>query len=86
MVPVEDTVKRLLEEQGRTQIWVINRMNEINPRLNMEKSKFSALINGKRKMSGDELIAFCQALEVTPDEFTKNNEVSKPRMPEKREG
>lgn len=70
MIPVEDTVKRLLNEQGRTQRWVIEKMNLIAPELNMNKTKFSAIVVGKRKMSGDELISFCKALEITPDEFT----------------
>lgn len=72
MISISDTVKRILNEQGRTQIWVIQRMNEINAEINMERSKFSAIVVGKRKMSGDELLTFCRALEVSPDEFTKD--------------
>lgn len=71
MASVESTAKRLMIEQGRTQVWVVNRMNMISPLLKMDKSKFSAVLAGKRKMSGDELIAFCKALEITPDEFTR---------------
>ncbi len=69
MIPVIDTVKRIVEEQGRTQTWVANKMNEINPELCMDSVKFSSMTTGRRKMSGDELIAFCKALEITPDEF-----------------
>lgn len=74
MVTVSDTVKRILNEQGRTQTWVVQRMNKQVPRI-MDRTKFSAIVNGKRKMSGDELLIFCKALEVNPDEFLK------PRMP-----
>ena len=71
MVPVADTVKMILEEQGRTQTWVINRMNCLKPDIAMDRSKFSAIATGKRKMSGDELLIFCKALEVSPDRFLK---------------
>lgn len=71
MVSVADTAKRVLRKEGRTQAWVIKRMNEVYPNLEMDRNKFSAIVLGKRKMSGDELIAFCKALEISPDEFTK---------------
>ena len=66
---VAETAKNILEEQGRTQTWVVKRMNEINPELSMDSMKLSTTLLGKRKMSGDELIAFCKALEVNPDIF-----------------
>ena len=65
-----DVAKRILQEQGRTQKWVTEKMNSINPSLEMDKNKFSAIVNGNRKMSGDELLAFCMALEISPDVFT----------------
>lgn len=71
MVSVADTAKRVLNEQGRTQVWVINRMNSIFPSLNMNRNKMSSILAGKRKMTGDELIGFCRALQISPDEFTK---------------
>lgn len=46
-------------------------MNSINPSLDMDRSKFSAIITGNRKMTGDELLAFCMALEISPDVFTE---------------
>lgn len=70
MVSVSDTAKRLLQKEGRTQAWVIKRMNIFCPEISMDRSKLSAILIGKRKMSGDELIAFCKALEISPDEFT----------------
>lgn len=69
MVPVTDTVRRIVNEQGRTQTWISKRMNEINPKIEMDLVKFNSIIAGRRKMSGDELLAFCMAMEVTPDEF-----------------
>ena len=70
---IADTIKEILSNQGRTQALVIKKMNDINPELNMDKNKFSAITNQKRKMSGDELLAFCMALEVNPDNFMKRN-------------
>lgn len=77
LIPVMETVKRILNEQGRTQTWVAKRMNELNPNIGMDLVKFNSIVMGKRKMSGDELLAFCMAVEVTPDEFLK------PRLPER---
>ncbi len=71
MVSVADTAKRVLKKEGRTQSWVINRMNVVCPGIAMDRSKLSAILVGKRKMSGDELIAFCRALEINPNEFAK---------------
>ncbi len=69
MIPVTDTVRRILISQGRTQTWVAERMNEVNPNIKMDLTKFNSIITGRRKMSGDELLAFCMATEITPDEF-----------------
>lgn len=71
MTAISDTAKKILKEQGRTQRWVAERMNDINPTLEMDRSKFSAIITGNRKMTGDELLAFCMALEISPDVFTE---------------
>ena len=71
MVPVRENVRRILYEQGRTQIGVVKRMNELNPQISMNVSKFSWIITGRRKMSGDELLTFCMAVEISPEEFLK---------------
>lgn len=71
MVAVSDTVKRLLDEQGRTQAWTVEKMNLCDSDIGMDRSKLSAIVTGKRKMSGDELLVFCKALEVTFDDFLK---------------
>lgn len=66
-------IKNILNENGVTQNWVVNKMNEINPKLNMDKTKMSAIVNGIRKVSGDELLAFCMAMKISPDIFTNND-------------
>lgn len=71
MVSVTETVRRIISEQGRTQTWVARKMNEMNPTIGMDTSKFNAIVTGKRKMSSDELLAFCMATEITPDEFLR---------------
>ena len=74
MISISDTARQILQDQGRTQKWVVNKMNEINPKLGMDRSKLSAIITGNRKMTGDELLVFCIALEVNPDVFTEKVE------------
>ena len=64
---VNEAIKSAIDDSGRTQVWVANKINAINPSLNMDKSKLSAALNGKRKISGDEFIALCKALEIKPD-------------------
>ena len=71
MASVAEIAKRILEEQGRTQTWVVRKMNEVNPDIKMDINKLSSTLLEKRKMSGDELLAFCMALEVNPDEFLR---------------
>ena len=73
MTSIPDTVKKTIKKQGRTQKWVTEKMNSINPSLDMDRSKFSAIITGNRKMTGDELLAFCMALEISPDVFTEQD-------------
>lgn len=62
-------IKDLLEEQRRTQKWTIERMNQINGNIKMDRTKFSAILHKKRKMTCDEFLAFCMALEISPDVF-----------------
>ena len=71
MTSIPDTVRKTIKKQGRTQKWVTEKMNSINPSLDMDRSNFSAIITGNRKMTGDELLAFCMALEISPDVFTE---------------
>lgn len=71
VVPARETVRRILYEQGRTQTGVVKRMNELNSQISMDTSKFNCIITGKRKMSGDELLTFCMAVGISPEEFLK---------------
>ena len=64
---VNEAIRNVIDDSGRTQVWVAAKINAINPSLNMDKSKLSASLNGKRKISGDEFIALCKALEINPD-------------------
>lgn len=69
MISLNETMKKIICEQGRKQSWVIERMNEVNPNLNLNPSKFSAIMSGIRSVSADELLAFCQVTGVSPDVF-----------------
>lgn len=64
-----ETVKRLIEEEGRSQTWVAREMNRVNPEINMTNVKLSAIVTGRRVMSSDEMLAFCRAMKTNPDVF-----------------
>lgn len=66
---VEPAVRNIIKNRGLRQTWVVERMNHVAPGLNMSKAKFSAVVCGNRTMTGDELIAFCVATEISPDYF-----------------
>lgn len=66
---ISDTINQVLKKEGRTQRWVIAEMNKIDPTLKMDRVKFSAIVCEKRKMTGDELLAFCKAMRINPDIF-----------------
>ena len=65
-----DGVKQLIKDKGLRQAWVVDRMNLVNPDLHMSNAKLSSIVCGGRKMSGDELIAFCVATDTSPDYFS----------------
>lgn len=64
-----DGVRKLIKDKGLRQTWVVDQMNRADPTLGMNKVKLSAIVCGSRKMTGDELIAFCVATGVSPDYF-----------------
>lgn len=68
---IPEIVSKIINDRGVTQTWVAQKMNEANPSLKMDSTKFSAIVNETRKMSGDELLAFCLALGINPDIFIK---------------
>ena len=64
-----ETVKKLIEQEGRSQTWVAREMNRVNPEIKMTNVKLSAIVTGRRIMSGDEMLAFCRAMKTSPDIF-----------------
>ena len=66
---IPETIKTTLKSEGRTQKWVVAEMNKIDPQITMDPVKFSAIVCGKRKLQGDELLAFCKATGISPDVF-----------------
>lgn len=66
---VEPAVRNIIKDKGLRQTWVVDQMNRIDPTLGMSKVKLSAIVCGGRKMTGDELIAFCVATNTSPDYF-----------------
>ncbi len=71
IMPFNRLVEKILKDNGRTQTWTINKMNEINPSLKMDRCKMSSIIKNNRKISGEELLTFCMALKINPDVFMK---------------
>ena len=57
-------VRSIIKNRGLRQVWVVEQMNKLDPYLNMNPVKFSAIVCGSRKMTGDELIAFCRATDT----------------------
>ena len=66
-------IKKVLSDRGSTQAWVVDRMNAINPALEMSRVKFSSIVCGNRKMTADELLAFCKATSTNPDDLFCEN-------------
>lgn len=64
---VNEAVKLIIKDSGRTQTWLVTRINNIDPCVHMNNSKLSASLTGKRKITADEFIALCKALEISPD-------------------
>lgn len=70
MLPVEEVIKKKITEEGRTQTWVVEKMNAINPKLNMSRTKFNRIVTaGDRKLSGNELVALCKVLDLNLKDF-----------------
>ena len=56
-------IKQHLETFGIKQVWLQNQ-------LNINRSVCSALLNGKRRMTADEYISICKALNLPLNHFT----------------
>lgn len=70
---VGEIIKNVLAEEGRSQVWIIDRMNEIDGKLKMDRTKFSSIVTDHRRMSAEEMLAFCKALEISPDIFIERS-------------
>lgn len=68
-INMADTLKEVLEKRGVKQAWLVEQINQMNPELHMIRNKLSAIVNGSRKVSIDELKAICIALKLNPDVF-----------------
>ena len=66
---INETIKEMIKEEGRTQVWVANEMNKWDKSIKMTNVKFSAIITGNRAINAAELIAFCKAIGRSPEEF-----------------
>lgn len=66
---VEPAVRNIIRDKGLRQTWIVDQMNLVDPALGMSKVKLSAIVCGGRKMTGNELIAFCVATNTCPDYF-----------------
>ena len=73
-VQISRAVQEILERNGSTQAWAIRQMNRINPSLEMTRNKLSTIICGSRKMTADELLAFCKATGTTLEFFYQDKE------------
>ena len=70
---VGEIIKNVLAEEGRSQVWIIDRMNEIDGKLKMDRTKCSSIVTDHRRMSAEEMLAFCKALEISPDIFIERS-------------
>lgn len=68
---INEIMRQTIADEGRTQKWTCEEMNRINPELKMNAAKFSAIMTGRRKVTGEEMIAFCKALRKNPEIFTR---------------
>lgn len=64
-------VGSIIDEKGMTQTAVTRNMIKLMPELRgrFTTKKMSAIIKGRRKMTCDELIAFCIVMNVDPSAF-----------------
>lgn len=66
---ISEAVNRIIEQEGRSQKWIAEEMNRADPDIKMTNVKLSAIVTGRRTMSGDEMLAFCRAMQISPDVF-----------------
>ena len=66
---INERMKQIIKSEGRTQKWILEEMNRTDPQLNLNPAIFSAIITGKRGVTGDELLAFCKVTGKNPNIF-----------------
>lgn len=64
---IKSYIKSVIKDSGRTQTWLVKKINEADPSIGMSTQKLSISLSGKRKMSADEFLAICKALAISPD-------------------
>lgn len=63
-----EKVREYIEEKGIKQSAIVKKTG-------MKKQALSDSLNGKRQISADEYVSICDALDVTPDFFTQEQDV-----------
>ena len=61
---VNQKIKKYLEEHGITQMW-------LSQNTGIAQEKTSNIVNGKRRVTADELLSICSALNISADLFLK---------------
>lgn len=61
-MPVNEAIRSYLKENGIKQCYVCQKMG-------IDKSKFSAMITGRRKIYAEDLFSICKVLDVSADKF-----------------
>lgn len=76
MLEIYEVLKQEIDKKGVTQTWIVNQMNSLDISLNMTCAKMSAVLAGKRKLTGEEFIAICRVLELDTEIFIKQRDAS----------
>lgn len=61
-----EIIKAELAESGRTQTWLVKKINEAGIKIN--KQRLSDIMRGKRVLTADEFLVMCKVLNITINE------------------
>ncbi|MCM1330022.1 MAG: hypothetical protein NC253_11335 [Ruminococcus sp.] len=61
-----EIIKAELTESGRTQIWLVKKVNEAG--ININKQRMSGIMRGERVLTADEFLVMCKILNITVNE------------------
>lgn len=61
-----EIIKTELTESGRTQIWLVRKVNEAGIKIN--KQRLSDIMRGKRTLTADDFLVMCKILNITINE------------------